>query len=45
MGLATITAIVHEDGQGYIHMVASKPECRGLGIGNAMNYLAMKKLY
>jgi len=45
MGLATITAIVHADGQGYIHMVASKPECRGLGIGNAMNYLAMKKLY
>ncbi len=45
VGLATITAIIHAGGQGYIHMVAAKPECRGLGIGNAMNYLATKKLY
>lgn len=36
--VATITVICDYDNkEGYIHMVACKPECRGRGIGNLLN--------
>lgn len=42
---ATIAAIYHpETESGYIHMVAAKPEFRGRGIGNWMNYLALSQI-
>ncbi len=34
--VATTAAVLHGGGEGYIHMVAAKPVCRGLGIGHAM---------
>lgn len=34
--VATSTSIKHANGEGYVHMVANIPECRGLGIGHAM---------
>ncbi len=41
--VATITAITEtgNNNTGYVHMVAASPECRGKGIGNFMNYLAL----
>ncbi|HBP38337.1 MAG TPA: hypothetical protein DD640_06280 [Clostridiales bacterium] len=43
--VATITAIYHPaENKGYIHMVAAKTKVRGLGIGNFMNSLALKRL-
>lgn len=39
---ATITVICHRaEQQGYIHMVASKPQFRGRGLGHLMNELAV----
>ena len=44
--VATVTAVVYEDDKmGYLHMVGSKPECRGLGIGNYMNEIANAEFY
>lgn len=34
--VATSCSIAKENNEGYIHMVASLPSCRGLGIGHAM---------
>lgn len=43
--VATITAADRVwDGFGYIHMVAVRPEYRGLGLGNCLNRIAMNKL-
>lgn len=42
--VATSTSISHQCGDGYIHMVANKTECRGLGIGHAMLYFGSKIL-
>ncbi len=42
---ATLTVICdYEKKEGYIHMVACKPEHRGLGIGTAMNDIAVNTL-
>lgn len=42
---ATITVICHTEKQeGYIHMVACKPEFRGQGLGNLMNKIAVNVL-
>lgn len=38
---ATITTIIHpQERRGYVHMVAARPSCRGLGVGGLMNRLA-----
>lgn len=43
--VATITVICdYEKMEGYIHMVACKPECRGQGIGTLLNDIAMSVL-
>lgn len=42
--VATSTSIKREDGDGYVHMVANKEKCRGLGIGHAMLYFGVKIL-
>ena len=42
--VATSTSIKHANGDGYVHMVANKTECRGLGIGHAMLYFGVKLL-
>ena len=42
--VATSTSIKHADGDGYVHMVANRTECRGLGIGHAMLYFGVKIL-
>lgn len=42
--VATIAAVLHGSDQGYIHMVAAKPSCRGKGIGHAMLYHALEML-
>lgn len=42
--VATSTSIKHADGEGYVHMVANIPECRGLGIGHAMLYFGVNIL-
>ena len=43
--VATITVICNPDKKdGYIHMVATKEEARGKGIGNLMSFLAVKIL-
>lgn len=34
--VATSASVRHANGEGYIHMVAALPECRGRGIGHAM---------
>lgn len=34
--VATSASVCHKNHEGYIHMVASLPECRGMGIGHAM---------
>lgn len=34
--VATSAALRHANGEGYIHMVAALPSCRGQGIGHAM---------
>lgn len=34
--VATSALICHRNGEGYLHMVAALPTCRGLGIGHAM---------
>lgn len=40
--VATITVVCnYETKEGYIHMVACKPECRGMGIGTFMNSFAL----
>lgn len=31
--------------KGYIHMVACRPEYRGMGLGNVLNNIALKFLY
>lgn len=42
---ATVTVICdYEKKEGYIHMVACKPEHRGLGLGTAMNQIAVNTL-
>jgi len=42
---ATITVICHrEKQQGYIHMVASKPQFRGRGLGHLLNEIAVYHL-
>jgi ribosomal protein S18 acetylase RimI-like enzyme len=42
---ATFTVICNKDtGEGYLHMVASKPEFRGLGLGNLMSRIAVSVL-
>lgn len=44
--VATITAIVHpENKQGYVHMVAAKPECRGKGVAKILNQIACAKFW
>ena len=43
--LATITVICdYEKKEGYIHMVSSKPEFRGKGLGHLMNSIAVHTL-
>ena len=40
--VATITVIFdRQEKQGYIHMVACKPECRGKGFGHLLNKIAV----
>lgn len=34
--VATSASVCHKNGEGYLHMVAALPECRGQGIGHAM---------
>lgn len=34
--VATSASVKHGNGEGYIHMVAALPDCRGKGIGHAM---------
>ena len=34
--VATSASVCHKNGEGYLHMVAALPECRGKGIGHAM---------
>ena len=43
--VATITAVDRvENGMGYVHMVAVKPEYRGKGLGNCLIRIALNKL-
>lgn len=42
--VATTAAVKHQSGEGYIHMVAALPECRGKGIGHAMLSHALQML-
>ncbi len=42
--VATSAAVLHPGGEGYIHMVAALPACRGLGIGHAMLARALTDL-
>ncbi len=42
--VATSAAVLHPRGEGYIHMVAALPACRGLGIGHAMLSRALAEL-
>lgn len=43
--VATITIICdYEKSEGYIHMVACKPECRGQGLGTLLNDIAISAL-
>lgn len=43
---ATVTAIVHPaERQGYVHMVAAKPDCRGKGVGRLLNQLACARFW
>lgn len=42
--VATSAAVLHKNGEGYIHMVAAAPVCRGLGIGHAMLSHALANL-
>jgi ribosomal protein S18 acetylase RimI-like enzyme len=42
--VATLCAVKLSDGQGYIHMVATRPDCRGKGIGHATLALGLTKL-
>ena len=42
--VATTAAVLHKNQEGYIHMVAALPACRGLGIGHAMLYHALAAL-
>lgn len=42
--VATSASVCHKDGTGYIHMVCSLPECRGLGIGHAMLSYALSDI-
>ena len=42
--VASICAVKHGEEQGYIHMVAAAPACRGRGIGHAMLAYALEKL-
>ena len=44
-GVATITPVIQENKMGYIHMVACRLEYRGMGLGNALNNIALKFLY
>lgn len=42
---ATFTVICNEEsGEGYVHMVALKPEFRGMGLGNLMSRIAVAVL-
>lgn len=43
--VATSTSIKRANGDGYVHMVANKDSCRGLGIGHAMVYFGAKVLF
>lgn len=44
--VATVAAINHSAiKQGYVHMVSVCPDFRGLGLGNCLTYIALKKLY
>ncbi len=42
--VATTAAVLHPASEGYIHMVAALPACRGLGIGHAMLSRALADL-
>ncbi len=42
--VATSAAVLHPNDEGYIHMVAAKPVCRGCGIGHAMLSRALTDL-
>ncbi len=42
--VATSAAVLHGSGEGYIHMVAASPACRGRGIGHAMLARALSDL-
>lgn len=42
--VATICAVKHGEEQGYIHMVAAHPDCRGKGIGHGMLAHALELL-
>ena len=45
IAVATITVICDgETKEGYIHMVACRPECRGQGIGTLLNSIAVSTL-
>lgn len=41
---ATLCAVKQDDGQGYIHMVTTRPDCRGMGIGHATLALGLTML-
>ncbi len=44
--VATVTAIVHPaKKQGYVHMVAAHPACRGRGVGALLNQLACARFW
>lgn len=43
--VAAITAILHKNKEGYIHMVGVRQDYRGKGLSNPLNYMAVKKLY
>ncbi len=42
--VATSASVCHKNGEGYLHMVAALPECRGLGIGHAMLSRALEMM-
>lgn len=42
--VATTASVKHQSGEGYVHMVAALPECRGKGIGHAMLSHALQML-
>ncbi len=42
--VATFVAMVRPNREGYVHMVAALPKCRGIGVGNAMTAYAVKLL-